>query len=230
MKSLLILTFTFFLVNGFSQSNCTPYLPITMGSSWEVTSYSAKDKETGKVVYELINIVETDTSTLFRIKAETFDKKGEKTYTNQYKAYCKNGKFDFDMAFMIDGESMQAYQNMDVKVDASELEIPTMETPPGTSLKDGNLDVRVSTGDITVFKMNVKVTERKLETIEEITTSAGTFKCLKITQKINTKMLVRIEGTSTEWYAENIGIIRSESYNKNGKLTGYDLLTKLEVK
>ena len=41
-------------------------------------------------------------------------------------------------------------------------------------------------------------------------------------------MIMNIEGSSKEWYAEGVGVVRSESYNKNGKLTGYSELTKFE--
>ena len=39
--------------------------------------------------------------------------------------------------------------------------------------------------------------------------------------------IVKIEGSSTEWYSEGIGMVRSESFNAKGKLTGYSVLTKL---
>ena len=75
--------------------------------------------------------------------------------------------------------------------------------------------------------MTIYVTDRAVEARESLTTSAGTFDCIKITQKETTKMIVKIQATSKEWYAENIGMVRSESYNKKGKLTGYSVLTKI---
>jgi len=49
-----------------------------------------------------------------------------------------------------------------------------------------------------------------------------------LTQKVSTKMMI-VEGTSTEWYSENVGMVRSESYSKKGKLLGYSELTKLDI-
>ena len=68
--------------------------------------------------------------------------------------------------------------------------------------------------------------DRKVEKREDITTSAGTFNCIVISQTISTKMMVRIKASSKECYAENVGMVRSESYNKKGKLLGYSELTK----
>lgn len=231
MKHLLSTLFVFIYCVGFSQSNCKPYVPITKGTTWEVTSYSPKDKVTGTVTYKLLDVVISENKSVFSIRATTFDKKGEQTFSSKYEATCVNGNFEFDMAFMIDGSVMGAYNNMDVDVDATKFEIPSMDAEAGTVLKDGSLIVKVSSSGVSIFKMAVDVTERKVEAKEEVTTPAGTFYCLKLTQNINTKMgFVKADATSKEWYAENIGIVRSESYNKKGKLTGYELLTKLIVK
>jgi hypothetical protein len=43
-------------------------------------------------------------------------------------------------------------------------------------------------------------------------------------------MMVRMKNNSKEWYAENVGMVRSETYNKRGKLMGYSELTKMESK
>ena len=231
MRHLLSALFVSIYCFGFSQSNCKPYVPVTKGTKWEVTSYSPKDKATGTISYELLDVVISDNKSVFSIRSATFDKKGEQSFTNEFEATCVDGKFEFDMSFMMDGEAMQAYKDMDVDVDASEFEIPTMDAVPGTILKDGILTVKVGSAGMTIFKMVVNVTDRKVEAKEEITTPAGSFHCLNLTQNIHTKMgFVKVDGTSKEWYAENIGVVRSESYNKKGKLTGYDLLTKLDVK
>ena len=50
------------------------------------------------------------------------------------------------------------------------------------------------------------------------------------TAKISTKMMIRIKNKSKEWYAEDVGMVRSETYNKRGKLMGYSELTKIESK
>ncbi len=38
------------------------------------------------------------------------------------------------------------------------------------------------------------------------------------------------ETYSREWYAKEIGMVRSESFNKNGKLMAYSELTSLDIK
>lgn len=212
---------------GYSQTNCKPYVPTAKGATWEITNYTAKDKITGKIAYELIDKVENGNDVTFKIKTITYDKKDEEVYSNIFEAKCIDGKFDFDMAFKMDGGALQAYENMDVEVDASKFEIPPFDASAGTKLDDGSLEIKVGSGGVSMFKMTILVTERIVEAIEDISTPAGSFKCIVLSQKVSTKMMIRVRGASKEWYAENIGLVRSESYNKKGKLMGYSVLTKL---
>ena len=115
---------------------------------------------------------------------------------------------------------------MDVTVDASRYEVPSMDTPAGTQLEDGTL--RVTTTGAVGINMTVDITDRKVESRETITTPAGDFDCLVLSQNVATKVLINVRGSSKEWYSENIGVVRSESYNKKGKLLGYSELTSLK--
>ena len=72
------------------------------------------------------------------------------------------------------------------------------------------------------------ISNRTVEAVENITTRAGTFKCFKISYDIETKAVMTFRAKGTEWIAKDIGVIRSENYNKNGKLTGYSELASLE--
>lgn len=223
-----ILSFILAINFCFSQIDCKPYVPVDKGTKWEITNYSKKGKKTGRITYELVDKIEKGKTIIFTIKNKTFDNKNKEIFTNKFDAKCINGKFEFDMAFKMDGSALQNYQNMDVEVDASKFEIPSIDTNIGSKVDDGTLEIGVGSGGTQIFKMKIFITDRIVENKESITTPAGTFNCLVFTQNVQTKMVININGKSKEWYAENIGLVRSESYNKNGKLMGYSELTKLE--
>lgn len=212
---------------SFAQTDCKPYLPTEQGTTWEITNYSAKGKATGRITYELLEKVTNGNEITFTVKHTTFDKKNKELYTSTFDAKCVDGKFEFDMAYKIDGGQMSSYNNMDVAVDATEFEIPSMDEAPGTQLADGSL--KVALGGAVGLNMTINITDRKVEARESITTPAGNFDCVVLSQNISTKMLIGVKGSSKEWYSENIGMIRSESYNKKGKLLGYSELTKLDA-
>ncbi|MCR9171111.1 MAG: hypothetical protein NXI10_01360 [bacterium] len=228
MKLLLTLSFIIASILTMAQTDCKPYLPGDVGKTWEITSYSAKDKVTGRVTHEILSVSETDSSTTYEVKSVFYDKKDEQTYESTYEAECVNGIFHLDMTVMMDGNAMAAYEDMDAEVDATEFELPPTDASAVGPLEDGTLNISVSTNGMNVMNMTVEVTDRKVEGLEEITTDAGTFNCLKLSQNVSTKMVFKIEASSIEWYSEGVGMVRSESYNSKGKLTGYSVLTKLD--
>lgn len=229
MKSIFIALLLIFTANtSFAQDDCRPYVPVEKGTKWEITNYSGKGKVTGRITYELIDVVSDGNSTTFSINSKSFDQKNKEIFETSFEAYCKGGKFEFDMAMKMDGSTMQSYENMELDVDATTFDIPSMDASAGTTLEDGSLIVKVGSGAVPIFKMTVLVTDRVVEAREQRQTPAGNYDCIRLTQKMSTKLVVNIQGSSKEWYAEGIGMVRSESYNKKGKLMGYSELTKFE--
>jgi hypothetical protein len=216
-------------VTGYSQIDCKPYVPAEKGTVWEITNYNAKDKITGRIVYELVDKVENGNEITFTVKSTLYDKNDEEIYNNTFEAKCVDGKFQFDMTYRMDGGALQSYQDMDIEVDATEFEIPDIDASPGTQLEDSQLVVSIASTAGINLNMTVLITDRLVESKENVTTPAGSFDCIVLTQNISTKMLLNVKSSSKEWYSENIGMVRSESYNKRGKLTGYSELTKLEL-
>jgi hypothetical protein len=230
MKALLTLLLTTFFFIGYAQTDCEPYMPTGEGSTWELTHYSKKDKVTGSTKYELLEKTTTGDSITFKIKATSFDEKGEEIYVNEFEAYCRGSIFEMDMSGMLKGETMAAYESMDVTVDATDYPLPSLDEPAGTILEDGTLNVQVGMNGMTTFRMTIEVTDRTIDGRETMETQAGTFDCVKISQTVKTKMVVKIQGSSTEWYAPGVGVVRSDSYDKKGRLTGYSVLTALDAK
>jgi len=57
------------------------------------------------------------------------------------------------------------------------------------------------------------------------------FEASRITFMFDSKIDDEIETyKGVEWYAEGAGIVRSETYNKDGKLERYTVLTNLQNK
>lgn len=63
---------------------------------------------------------------------------------------------------------------------------------------------------------------------EKISTTAGKFDCIKISYLKRTKIVLKTETVRvTEWYAEGIGLVKSESYNTKGEPDGKTILVKI---
>ena len=100
------------------------------------------------------------------------------------------------------------------------------------TLKDASVTVTVYNGTALFSTMKINISNRLVASQESITTPAGTFNCFKITQDIKVEsimmgMTIPISMKSAEYYAAGTGLVKSQSFDKNGKLSGYSLLTKL---
>lgn len=63
---------------------------------------------------------------------------------------------------------------------------------------------------------------------EKVSTTAGKFDCIKISYLKRTKIILKTETVRvTEWYAEGIGLVKSESYNTKGEPDGKTILVKI---
>ena len=63
---------------------------------------------------------------------------------------------------------------------------------------------------------------------EKVSTTAGKFDCIKISYLKRTKIVLKTETVRvTEWYAEGIGRVKSESYNTKGEPDGKTILVKI---
>ena len=70
------------------------------------------------------------------------------------------------------------------------------------------------------------LTNRKVVAQESVTVPAGTFDCLKITYDLESKAMIKITGSATQWMAVGPGLVKSESYDKKGNLISSQLLNE----
>ena len=140
---------------------------------------------------------------------------------------CEDGTMYIDMRNFISQEQLEAFKSYEMTVEAENLEMPG-KLSVGQSLKDGSVNVTAAGAPLPT-SLNMKITERKVVAKETITTPAGTFECYKITSNIATTtqmgIKMNLNFSSIDWIALKVGSVKSESYNKSGKLMGYTILT-----
>ena len=128
---------------------------------------------------------------------------------------------------MLNPAMQQSFANMEVSIEGEDLTIPKKLTE-GQELPDASTNIKAGTGGINIVNMTVNITDRRVLGKESVTTPAGTFDCYKVTQTTDVKMMLGKEFSSIEYYAEGIGVVRSETYDKKGNLDGYMELTSFE--
>ena len=214
-------------LNQVYAQDCVPYYPVKEGIVREMASYDKKDKLTGTTIQTVKEIKTTGNITEWTIGTVSKDDKGKELSAGDLHMTCEAGIFKMDMRNFVDDETLKAYEDMEVTMDATDLDFPG-DLSVGQTLKDGSITIKISSQGMSMMTMVVKIYDRKVEAIEDITTPAGTFSCYKMTSTIESKTMFTIIAKTTDWMAKNVGSVRSETYDKDGKLTGYMVLTSMK--
>lgn len=203
--------------------DCTFYFPHKQGAEIVMKSYNEKDKLQS---LSKSKVIEIEGNTI-KIESEVFDEKEKPVMKSDYTVACKNGEFVMDLSNYLKGVNMDAYKDMDVKVETEDMHMPA-NLKVGDVLDDGQMTIKVSNQGFPIMTMMVKVYNRKVEGMESVTTPAGTFECAKITYDIDSKVGFSISAKGVEWVTKNVGVVRSESYNSKGKMQGYTVLASIK--
>jgi hypothetical protein len=200
--------------------DCTYYFPVKVGSSMETKSYNDKDKLTGSAKSKVIS----HTGNTVKYTSEAFDSKDKSISKGDFEVRCENNEAIVDMSSYLKGFNKDAFKGMDVKVDSKAMSIPA-NLKVGQKLNDGEVTMKISNQGVDVMTISTKIYNRKVEALEDITAPAGKFKCAKITYDIESKSMMLIKTKGIEWISAKVGVVRNESYDQNGKLTGYSVLS-----
>lgn len=229
MKKLVTLSASlFFAVVSLAQCN-DAFFPFKIGSSFEQISYDADGKEQGKSVSEIKNIAGSEAIVLNTF----FDRKGKQVAKGDYKVVCEDGITKLDFNNFIPEEMLNQYgEDAKVSVIGDFISLPNALTV-GQNLpnSEGEIEVNMSGANIQI-KMDMLITERFVEKIEPVVTPAGSFDSYKITQKTVIEMDMMgtkntVQTSSASWFAKNIGMVKTESYDNRGEVNGYTLLTAI---
>ena len=222
MKRIFLIAAVLFFNLG-SYAQCNHYFNVKEGTNWTLSNYDAKGKLQSKTIQKVSAYKETSNGFEATFNITSVDKKGEQTMLGSSTIVCDNGIIYFDMNDMFPKEQLQAMESFEMTVDGTNLELPA-NLKVGQELKDAEVNLHI---DASPMQMNFKIniTERKVLAEEHLNTPAGEFDCFKITQKVFMKTIGKMETSSIEWYAKGVGMVKSESYNKKGKMMGYSLLT-----
>lgn len=232
-KKYLTFSLLILLVYGLSAfqyqvNDCVFYFATQKGSKLEMTNYNRKGKKQNVIQLEVVDKKTVNGNVTLDIAYVYYDKKQKDVQAKgNYKAMCENGVYKFEFGAMTAAAGQNRGKNMQMKMESDFLDIPS-NPRAGQKLKDGSMQISMkSEGMPNMFKTKVNIKDRKVEGMEKITTPAGTFNCVKISYTSQMKMsFVKTKTKTVEWYAKNVGMVRSEMYNKRGKLSGYSELTK----
>lgn len=227
----LILFFSIFFYAGFlkAQNDCNGYFAYKQGTKFELTHYDKKDKVALVLKYEVKKNVSTSTKTDIFYYNETYDNKNKLLSKGDYSIECKNGQVYADVR-NISAFAVPKSADMEVDISGDKIIYPH-NLNQGQKLPDATMEITGRMSNMSINLMNIKIafTNRVVEGFEKISTPAGTFDCVKISYQADIKGgLLKSNDRTVEYLAKGVGIVKSETFDKNAKKTSSMLLTKLK--
>lgn len=211
----------------FGQNSCSKYYPMEEGSTFQYTMYDKKDKVEGVTDYVVSKVENSGGNTTATMELKFTDDKGKNVLESDYNITCTGDGVKIDYQSLFPSQMKKQYEDMGMEMDitGTDIQIPN-SLSAGQTLDDANVNVSMDMG---AMKMNINVEtyDRKVEKEESVTTPAGTFNCYLITEKSKSKvMMSNMETSNKVWISEGVGMIKQETYGKNGKLMSRMELTK----
>ncbi|MEO5562556.1 MAG: hypothetical protein ABIR18_03955 [Chitinophagaceae bacterium] len=207
--------FTLLCLSGIqaSSQNCNYYY-LQDGKTAEITFYTKKGDESGKGVYAMSSVNKTGSVTTGIVKSDVYNKKGKVVGTGTNNIKCDNGILMVDLKAFISPEQSEQIK-ADAKASNVYLAYPA-SMKAGDALPDGKMNIDIEQNNGMKTNVDVKITDRKVEAQESVTTPAGTWNCYKITYHSAIKIAVMgigipIKADVTEWFAPNFGVVKTES-------------------
>ena len=121
-------------------------------------------------------------------------------------------------------QQMEAYKDAEAKFETAYIEYPS-NISVGQTLKDVDFTMEVTGKNNAATTITYKMVNRKVNSQEKVTTPAGTWDAYVISYNSTFKTQIGPIGLPInmevkEWFVPGIGTVKSETYNKAGKLAG----------
>ena len=194
--------------------DCNNYYYMQRNKTVEMSMYDKGGDETGKMVYSIGDVTNSNSFTVANVQSQILDKRGRTIAKGTGVMKCNGGVMMINMKMnMPIPESDQSIQT-NAKSDEFFIEYPA-NMAKGDVLKEGNMNLEANNNGMPQ-SISIHTFDRKVEDKEKITTPAGTWDCYKISykSKITIKTMgvgipVNLEGT--EWFAPGFGVVKTES-------------------
>lgn len=211
-----------------SAQDCNTFFPFKSSTKMEITQYDKKGKKSTVTQTTIGDVTKNDGRGEAEMTTTVSDKNGKELHVGEYIVTCKEDGYEVDVANMLNPGLLKGTYGMEVDITGEPLFFPN-DLAVGNDLKDGSTEILVRSSGVKIMTITVDLTNRKVTGQESITTSAGTFDCYKIEYNADIKMgFMKMNYNEIQWIAQGVGVVKSEVYNKKGKLENSSELTKFE--
>jgi hypothetical protein len=211
--------------------DCKNYYYMLNNAEVQMTMYDKNGAVSGVQTWKVSDVT-NDGSRVKSTIASTFtDKKGAEVAKGKGTYQCDGGKLMADMRMSLPQAENKGMPEMEAKLTDSYLEYPT-SLAEGMQLPDGSFTMEASTSGLP-SSTQFDIRNRRVTGKETVTSAAGSWEAYKISY--DATMRVKMAGIGipmnlkvNEWFVPGFGVVKSETYTKNGRLAGSSMLTGLK--
>lgn len=226
LQALITTLFSSFCLIAVQAQDCSTFYQFTANAEYEYGLYDQKDKAQGRQIIRITDVTGTGSALTAKVQSKLIpEKENQETFEATSEVTCQDGNLKMDISMNMSQMTSQ-FSQMEVDMEGDPLMIPA-DLSVGQTLPDATTRIKTGMNGMNLMTVTLSVTDRKVEGMETITTPAGTFECYKITQTTSVKTILAKSFTTEEFYAKGVGLVRSNTYKKNGKLDGYQELLRL---
>jgi hypothetical protein len=227
-KIIVLFILNLFTVGVIAQNCGETYYFAKEGAKATYEHYDSKNKLTQTQENVLKTIRNTATGFEILMSTSLKDAKGKVLFDNRnFNVKCDNGVLKMDLSSMYMGDLKNMGKDIVMEVSGDGVSFPS-ELKEGADLPNGETEVKMKSGSMTLMTLRFNEMNRKVEKKESVTTPAGTFDCYKIVSDTEMKILIKRNIKTASWIARGVGVVKTESYNKKGEIESTMVLTKLE--
>ncbi|MGE5449058.1 MAG: hypothetical protein ACM3PR_11885 [Bacteroidales bacterium] len=195
------------------------FFPTKEGTVLVYKTFDKKNNLTNLLRYTITQVKTQGSDMDITYLCESMDPKDKPLYKQEITIHQKGDKIYFDMGNFINKAAFQQNGQIppEVEIKGNELQVP-VNPQPGEALPDANVEMALKMGFVNM-KMMADLTNRKVEAVEDVTVSAGTFNAYRFSCDVNSSAMgIKSKSRNVDWYAKGIGTVKTENFDKNGKL------------
>lgn len=225
MKHLLTVFFVFSLILPVqAQDMCNQFFPFEHFKSMTFKSYDSRDRYEGSQTWEVIELKQEDGTKIAVVNLLVVDADGEELVLNEFTARCEGGTYYLSMeAAHLSQFSENIMEDIDIEIRGDDISLPN-QISEGTNLPDASMDLTFK-GMITV-NANMQITNRTVDERTTVSIPVGDIEAWKISYDTQVRVGITVRGSVVDYVAEKYGTVRTESYNRRGRLQSYSVLAE----
>lgn len=213
--------------------DCTFFFPQTEGTKLVRKGYDANGNLKNVMTYIVDEVENIPSGTQVEAEYVYTDAQGRQITRGELECTCQNGEFFMDMSDLVSYPAAMSMIDEDIAVTSDFMNYPNAFP---SDMMDGGEDYYFDDATIKIYskknkkdRANISIYDREYVTTEDLTTPAGTFNCAKVRYNVDINSPKgKTTGYGYEWYAPNVGVVRSEQYDNGNSLQSYTVLEEIK--